>query len=325
MGGLAELAWRLTLTPSEDLRSDESDEVMRRLAQFGSQAELEDSSTGVAHEGEHVVTVGLQLRSGDARFPPEILSPLEDIIRFLGSRGYRWFLWIDAYVRSSSYYTRRDDIDPRPALLRLSEDWDSGGSGPKRWIANDWSPVDLGSTRSVEPKAGVLLVDYQPGPLNYTDAAVPTSEILSMFGSVHVETGRLSPPPRRWSGKGGAAPPGPIEINLALVAAAGAAAYASAILAAAGKDSWEALKRGIQNLRKHPQREVQGATVSIALRVGSGWILLQGPSIDADALAALDSVSLPALPTTDFEWVLEWESARRRWVLLPDRYMPGNE
>jgi hypothetical protein len=311
------------LAPSKDLGSDESDEVMRRLAQFGPQAALEDSSTVPAREGEHVVNVGLQLTPGDARFPREILSPLEDILRFLGSRGYRWSLWIDAYGRSSSYYVWRDDIDLRAALLRLAEKWDSGGSGPKRWTADDWTPVDIGSTSRMEPKAGVLLVDYQPGPLNYTDAAVPTSEIVSLFGSVPVATGCLWPPPRRWTGKGGTAPPAPIEVTLALVAAAGAARYASALLEAAGKDSWEALKRGITNLREHSRREVQDATLSIALRVGSGWILLQGPSIDADALAALDWAGMPALPATDFEWVLEWEPERHRWVLLLDRYMPN--
>ena len=60
----------------------------------------------------------------------------------------------------------------------------------------------------------------------------------------------------------------------------------------------------------------------MASRVGGGWILFQGPSIDPDALAALDSVGIPALPVTDFEWVLEWEPERHRWVLLLDRFMP---
>src|SRR5437773_3486219 len=165
MGGLGELIWRLTLTPSEDLRSDESEEVMRRLAQFGSQAALEDSSTVSAHEGEHVMNVGLQLRPDAARFPREILLPVEDILRFFGSRGYRWSFWIDAYGRSSFYDVRRDDIDIRAALLRLVEHWDSGGSGPWRWTAGDWSPVDLGSTIRMEPKPEVLLLDYQPGDL----------------------------------------------------------------------------------------------------------------------------------------------------------------
>jgi len=275
---------------------------------------------------ERSVLVDIRFDAEGSKFPREVAAPLDEAENSLRPKVEGWSFWVIESNRTVSYDISNSDFDMSDAVKQIADGWDSGSNGPHRWQASGWIPVDTGSSEDKSAEPGILLIDYRPGPLNYTENAVPTEEIISMFAPGPVEAGRLSPKPRRRSGgKGGAGPIfTPIEVEIIAVATLAIGAYASSILAAAGKDTWEAIKRGVQSLRNDHRKEVRDARVSLVVRVRNGWVFFEGSNLNDEALSRLDWSGLPPLPDGEFEWVLEWQPARQQWVLLLDRHMAAD-
>ena len=135
---------------------------------------------------------------------------------------------------------------------------------------------------------------------------------------VHLEYGWLPEPPSEGQRGGGGGGGVEAVLDMGIRLGAGAAGLLLAgFVGAMGADGWAAIKRPVILLRERlPQRsDALRIRLVVQLRTGQRlWVTLPVDRL-REALAALDYLQLPPVPWGPFNWQLEWDPQKGKWIL----------
>jgi hypothetical protein len=313
--------WSVQLRISAPPSAEQQGAVDRALADLPVALLMDDLAWPKAPDGGEWLECSVGRRS-DGEPPPEevVEAIIQAVLIFPGTTWWSISRWT---LHSGINFAIVGSVDlSLPLGMALSSPVpDTEGHSAFRWRGDRWLPVDLGAFDVVRPRRGDILVAYAPGQLNFTDHEVPTTELVDMFeGPDGVRVGRPPSGPSQWGQKGGAGGFPPVTIQIVLTAASHLPAwFVGGFVGAIGKVTFDKFVQGYRRLRRHREPAVAKAVVSLAaLLPGRGWIAVLGP-IDDRALERLAEVQLPPLPDQPFNWALEWEPDRNRWILQVER------
>lgn len=135
---------------------------------------------------------------------------------------------------------------------------------------------------------------------------------------IRLEYGWLPEPPSEGQkgGGGGGGVEAILDVGVRLGAGA-AAFFLAGFVGAMGADGWAAIKRLMVLLRERLPQSSDALTIRLVVQLRTGqmlWVTLPVERLH-EALAGLDHLQLPPVPWGPFNWQLEWDPQKRKWML----------
>lgn len=193
-----------------------------------------------------------------------------------------------------------------------------------RWDGSGWVKVEsLVGVQELTP--GRIVLTFNPGIDAVSRTPVSADELAALFGDAAVVGSPSRQPARGGMGGGG---PAPISFELTLALAGLFTTFFGGLAAAAGKDAWEAIKKGVSALRVHSNRGIAEARLSIAIETGpKQWLILSsgrpGRPLSSVAIQSFETTLVPQLPEGPEVWYADWDEQSQQWLLILPRRPPS--